>query len=1425
VLKEVFGASATNTITFDGGDIDSVTLQFNSSTNGDNTLTFDGADYFVFKDMRIESDGSAGIAVHMYNAANYNRISGCVVQANPSVVSTYSHPLCLTGNPTSPTTYGDNGNYNVFEDNTFIGGYYGVTMSGQGSSALSEGNEFRGNHFTRSYYYGLYFWYNSGVVFEDNTIDGFRNTYNYGMYVYYTSNFSWQRNTIVGSYYGNFFSYPNYYGYQGNRSIFANNMISGDNTNYALYSYYMTNTDFYHNSIYGKGSYLMYMPYNSSTDMRNNIFYYEGSTYCFYLYNPSFVEWDYNDIVVKGGNAAYISGSVISTVSGLAAWNSNYNQNNYEEDPDFINKASDLHVGKKFPELWGANVGVLDDRDGDLRCKFAPSIGADEFNQVSLPPTANFLAPDTAWLGSPTVMLNSNKPSKTAGATWYVNGVMFSDSIHLEYTPTNTGMDTITLIMENCSGTDTLTKMVFVSPILRAPDADFSATSVDIYTGDIMRLLDLSDNGATQWTWDISPKLVYDPFLGISVPPYYGFDTASANPSGYFDYPGVYTIKLKVANSFGADSLTRTAYIKVRQASKMCDIPFDTDGEFGTLYDDGGATGSYSAGLNGLDKCTYLISSCRGEIEFDIDQFDLGDDDYLKVYDGEDDGGRPLWDAANYPDGMSGNKADRSVVTSFTSKSGSAYFVFESDNNTQTVGKGFAIDWEYVPVTWVNPVASINGPDTACTGFPTVFENTSTGNWSYVEWDIDGDGIMDGQGETFSHTFTTPGTDTVMLKAYSLCAGPDSVYRTIVIEDATKPAKPDVMTANQVVSAGDTVTLSGSADYCVSGFAWEITPANYILANNSQLTDQDIDVVFTRGGFYTVELESFNPMGKDSVIKANYIQVLDYCIPSVVNLDDDLGISRVAFADIDNSSSQGRSGYTSYLHLSTEVERGYSYPITVERNSANKAMSRNVWIDWNIDGDFDDAGELVASEASATTMSFTDTIKIDPMAKAGKTRMRVGTNYKNMKNIACGPHAFGEFEDYSIVILKDDKTAPVLTLDGALTDTIEVFGTWTEPGFSATDLVDGNLTSSVVVTNGLDNTTVGTYTVVYEVEDASQNKATRMRTIVVLDRTNPTISLKGADTAWIQIFTSYTDAGYDANDNYDDPIVANELNNVDTANLGTYEVTYCVTDASGNGPICVTRTVVVGDTIAPTVALNGNSPEIVDVFSNYTDEGVTASDNHDYVVTLSGTWDGVPDSLGVFTRTYTVTDPAGNMVSITREIEVVDRVAPTISLEGDLVVDLKRWEEYTDAGYTVADNYYDEADITVTVGGTFENTQSEGVYTITYTAEDPSGNTSSTVQRLIVVGANSTGDIVKDGYTLYPNPTSGSLVVHTNLDNGATAQLRVLDLTGRELHRLGNHVISNGQFALDLSNLATGTYYIEIASADARVVEKVVIAR
>ena len=186
--------------------------------------------------------------------------------------------------------------------------------------------------------------------------------------------------------------------------------------------------------------------------------------------------------------------------------------------------------------------------------------------------------------------------------------------------------------------------------------------------------------------------------------------------------------------------------------------------------------------------------------------------------------------------------------------------------------------------------------------------------------------------------------------------------------------------------------FSDMSQYGSNFTEWTIPPANFILANETKLDGDMIDVVFTRGGFYTIELTKGNTFGKDSIIKASYIQVLDYCTPSIANLDADVAISRVKFGSIDNSSSVGRAGYNDFLNLSTDVERGYTYELIVERSTTNKELNRKVWIDWNIDGDFDDAGELVAQEAASTNKSFMDSITIDPNAKAGETRMIVAVS-------------------------------------------------------------------------------------------------------------------------------------------------------------------------------------------------------------------------------------------------------------------------------------------------------------------------------------------------------------------------------------------------------------------------------------------------
>lgn len=78
-----------------------------------------------------------------------------------------------------------------------------------------------------------------------------------------------------------------------------------------------------------------------------------------------------------------------------------------------------------------------------------------------------------------------------------------------------------------------------------------------------------------------------------------------------------------------------------------------------------------------------------------------------------------------------------------------------------------------------------------------------------------------------------------------------------------------------------------------------------------------------------------------------------------------------------------------------------------------------------------------------------------------------------------------------------DLNAPVITLTGDATVFVAHDGAYTEPGFTATDTEDGDLTASVVVTGVVDATMAKTYTLTYTVMDAAGNQGTATRTVVV----------------------------------------------------------------------------------------------------------------------------------------------------------------------------------------------------------------------------------------------------------------------------------------------------------------------------------------
>ena len=259
--------------------------------------------------------------------------------------------------------------------------------------------------------------------------------------------------------------------------------------------------------------------------------------------------------------------------------------------------------------------------------------------------------------------------------------------------------------------------------------------------------------------------------------------------------------------------------------------------------------------------------------------------------------------------------------------------------------------------------------------------------------------------------------------------------------------------------------------------------------------------------------------------------MLEYCTPIVNNTNADVGISRVAVGTIDNSSAAGQDKYTSYTSTqSTILERGGMYGITVERATANNPMNRKVWIDYNQDGDFDDPGELIGSESSATTLSWTDSFTVPSSANLGSTRLRVGVNYGSLPNKPCGPHQFGEFEDYRVSI-RPDITRPVITLQGMDTVRMEQCRNYIysgmEPYALAEDNVDGNLSSQIVMSGSVDTNKAGTYILRYNVQDMSGNAALEVQRVVIVspDTTDPVVSLIGNNPDTTEVNTSYMDPG------------------------------------------------------------------------------------------------------------------------------------------------------------------------------------------------------------------------------------------------------------------------------------------------------------
>ena len=250
----------------------------------------------------------------------------------------------------------------------------------------------------------------------------------------------------------------------------------------------------------------------------------------------------------------------------------------------------------------------------------------------------------------------------------------------------------------------------------------------------------------------------------------------------------------------------------------------------------------------------------------------------------------------------------------------------------------------------------------------------------------------------------------------------------------------------------------------------------------SSSTEQNPTVYYNTAGTYDVSLAVTNSEGNDTKTVTNYITVEDtpisYCSSQGNNWSYEW-ISNVQFGLYANSS--GAAGYTDFTSEMVSMESGSNVAVSLSPGFSGSTYTEywKVWIDYNKNGDFTDAGEEVFSGNGNGSFSGSFTV---PAGATGTTRMRVSMKW-NAWQTSCETFSYGEVEDYTVEFTTSVPVAPVADFSASATTVAEgAIVNFTDqstnvPTSWAWTFTGGNPSSSTAQNPSVQYDNAGTYTV------------------------------------------------------------------------------------------------------------------------------------------------------------------------------------------------------------------------------------------------------------------------------------------------------------------------------------------------------------
>lgn len=420
------------------------------------------------------------------------------------------------------------------------------------------------------------------------------------------------------------------------------------------------------------------------------------------------------------------------------------------------------------------------------------------------------------------------------------------------------------------------------------------------------------------------------------------------------------------------------------------------------------------------------------------------------------------------------------------------------------------------------------------------------------------------------------------------------------------------------LDGGDSIVMVKNDDYFERGFTVkDEKDSKKTLTKNMKITAEDedgdtikLEKITCKTGEYIVSYDVTDSDDKDADTQIRQISVVnkdevdDTIAPVIELIDGSVSLSvgeeyvDPGYKAIDNPGKENITGCVfvdvkdkagnQKLMLDFYKKKGtyyVSYDVQDSKKNVAKQKKRRVTVggddkkpDITLNGDDvvilyigDKYHEKGATAYDNVDGDLTDEIKIDGSVNTDKK----GT-YELVYSVS--DRAGNKASVTREIRVKEDTERPIITLNGDKHVYVDYGGQYKEKNAKAHDKVDGDLTEKIVI--GGDDVNVkklGDYTITYRVADKAGNKASKSRTVTVQDTLPPVIDIIGPEEINLTVGNKYTERGATARDSVDgdlteDIITTGEVN---YKKKGEYNITYTVSDHSGNKAVAVRKVTII----------------------------------------------------------------------------------------------------------------------------------------------------------------------------------------------------------------------------------------------------------